>query len=276
MSISNNKIINMKKVFLSGFLVSVALSSSLVFAESTLTSDVVIPSAPTVTTVPPVTENRELMRSTNLVNIKARGIQLIDARINSLKANAVLVANSSGLTPEQKTAYASFFEVKISDLHVTRRNAITNATDVITAKALVSSIFTDLRIYGVVIPQIRLQKRMYELQNHGTKLNETFVKVQAKIDEWKAKGKDVTVWQKNLDDAKTLVVTDNQKLANLLISINNLKPSDYGTVSKTANESANKDIKSIASDFNSIRRKVMRPEFLPASKVMNAGASVNH
>jgi hypothetical protein len=59
-----------------------------------------------------------------------------------------------------------------------------------------------------------------------------------------------------------LVATDTQKLSALLIKINALQPADYGTTSKAVIESVNKDVRSIAKDFQSINRKVMRPEFL--------------
>jgi cell pole-organizing protein PopZ len=127
---------------------------------------------------------------------------------------------------------------------------------------LTSSIFTDFRIYGVVLPQVRLEKRIYELQNHAASLTEVFAKVQLAIDAQKAKGKDVSVWQANLDATKTLVVKDTEKLSSLFTQISALKPSDYGTTSKATIESVNIGVKAVAKDFQSIRSKIRRPEIL--------------
>jgi hypothetical protein len=270
----------MKKVLTSTVLVGLAFSVSSVFAEEVVgiqpisapvptlyaaapapTSDVVVPPTPEVTSVLSVIEKHEAIKVTSLEKMKARGLQLIKERINSLNANATVIANSKALTAEQKSAFEAFFGGKRIELN-NLGTKIASSTDATTTKALISSIFTDFRIYGVLIPQLRLEKRIYELQTHSVKLNDTFVKVQARIDEFKTKGKDVTLWQKNLDDSKMLVATDTQKLSALLIKINALQPADYGTTSKAVIESVNKDVRSIAKDFQSINRKVMRPEFL--------------
>ena len=124
---------------------------------------------------------------------------------------------------------------------------------------MVRRIYTDFRIFGVVIPQIRLEKRIYDLQNHSEKLSNTFLKVQAKIDEYKAKGKDVTSWQKGLDDAKVLVVNDMNTLTLLLQKVQSLTPSQYGTTSKMVIDQANIDLKKVSKDFNSIAKIIRKP-----------------
>lgn len=274
----------MKKVIISSVVVGLVLSATSVFAESgapvptlyampvgisapplSVTRDVELPTTPEVSYVSSNVEKIEELRFSTVAKLKARGLQLIKERINSLNANAQPIANSKALTAKQKAAFASFFTTKINDLNAVGAK-IASSTDATTTRSLVSSIFTDFRIYGVLLPQLRIEKRLYELQNHAGKVTESFVKVQARIDEFKAKGKDVTVWQKNLDESKTLVATDTQKLSNLLTKINALQPSDYGTTSKATIESVNKDMRLIARDFQSLNRKVKRPEFLRTIK----------
>lgn len=254
----------MKKILLPTIFASLLLSTASVFAE--VSSDVVLPTTPSITSVAPVSEFMPTIKVEKLDKMKARGAQLIKERINSLNANAQAVAASKGLTVEQKAAFATFFSGKIAELTALGVK-IAQGADATTTKPLVNSIFTDFRIYAIVLPQVRLEKRIYELQNHVVKLTETFTKVQTKIDEQKAKGKDVTVWQKGLDDAKTLVTTDTQKLSTLFTQISALKPSDYGTSSKAVIDSVNKGVKEVAKDFNSIGRKVRRPEILHKVKV---------
>jgi hypothetical protein len=286
----------MQKVIVSTVLLGLAFSASSVFAENEITAptayavpvsapvttsaqimqsaDVVVPSTPEVTSVLPVVEKTEVIKTTSLEKIKARGLQLIKERINALTSNANAIANSKALTAEQKTAFATYFSGKVAELNATGIK-ISSSTDATTTKTLISSIFTDFRIYAVVVPQSRLQKRIYELQNHSVKLAETFAKVQTNIDAFKAKGKDVTVWQKNLDDAKLLVASDTQKLPILLAQINALKPADYGTSSKTTIESVNKGVRSIASDFQGVARKVRRPEILKSLKKVSVSAATS-
>lgn len=230
------------------------------------TADVVVPATPEVTSVLPVIEKAEVIKITSLEKMKKRGAQLIKERVNSLNSNAQAIANSKALTAEQKAAFASFFTGKIADLN-TLGAKIASSTDATSTKSLVSSVFTDFRIYGVLIPQLRLEKRLYELQTHSVKLTDVFTKVQARINEFKAKGKDVTMWQKNLDDTKALVVADTAKIPTLLAQINALQPVNYGTTSKAVIESVNKDTKAIARDFQMVNRKVMKPSYLKNVKV---------
>lgn len=283
----------MKKIILSSVLLGLAVSTTSVFAEDAqiqaisavsapvptlytapvavsvqvnANGDVIVPTTPEVTTVSSVVEKDEVIKTTNLERMKARGMQLIKERVNSLNANAQAIANSKALTVEQKNAFASFFSGKVTDLNALSVK-IASSTDATSTKALVSSIFTDHRIYGVLIPQLRLEKRLYELQSHSVKLSEVFVKVQSRIDEFKNKGKDVSVWQKNLDDTKAMVTADTAKIQTLLVQINALQPANYGTTSKAVIELVNRDTKAIARDFQLVNRKIMKPYFLKNTKV---------
>ena len=269
----------MKKSLILVSVVSLVLSGASVFAEesavvtsmavptlytttvaSVTTGDVVVPALAVPTTVASVTEREEVITAKTLPKIQARGSQLIKERVNSLNQNADAVAKSK-LTADQKQAFAIYFTGKIADLN-TLGTKIASSTDATSTKALISSIFTDYRIYAVAIPQIRLQKRIYEVQNHIAKLSDTFTKVQTNIDAAKAKGKDVAVWQKMLDDAKTLVATDSTKLTALMTLANNMKPADYPTTSKTTITTVNAGIKSVVNDLNSIGKKVRKPLYM--------------
>ncbi len=258
-------------LYTTGTAVAVPISAPIV----SLDKDVAIPQTPEVSSVPSVVEKDEVIKMNNVSKMKARGAQLIKERVHSLNSNAEAIAKSKHLTAEQKAAFANFFSNKVTELNALNVK-IASSTDATSTKALVTSIFTEHRVYGVLIPQLRLEKRLYELQAHGARLNEAFVKVQARIDAFKAKGKDVTAWQKSLDDAKVLVATDLTKSQGLLVKINALKPSDYGTTSKAVIESVSKDTKAIARDFQTINRRVMRPTYLKnASVVVTASTTVS-
>jgi hypothetical protein len=117
---------------------------------------------------------------------------------------------------------------------------------------------------------VRLQKRIYEVENHIGKVNESLAKVQANIDIVKAKGKDVTMWQKSLDDAKLLVATDTAKLSALMVKISAMKPSDYPTNSKVLIKEVNNGIQSIAKEINTIVKKVRKPAYMKEMKSEHA------
>ncbi len=246
----------MKKTLFTTLVLGMTLSGISVFADN----DVTLPSTPTVSSVPMVSEKEEMVSTNNGRHQKAksRADNLIKERINKLQENIKVITSDKSLTADQKTALNTILNTNIAGL-TTLQASIATSTDATSTKNLVSSIFTQFRIYGIVIPQVRLEKRIYDLQNHSTKLSDTFIKVQSKIDEYKGKGKDVTVWQKSLDDAKILVANDMNTLANALIRVSALKPVDYGTTSKAVIEQTNVDIKNVLKDFNSIKKNLHKP-----------------
>ena len=258
----------MKKTLFTTLMLGIAFSSASVFADS----DVVIPSSPSVTSVSPVTEKEEKITHGRHGKTQSRGSNLITERINSLNANVKVITADKTLTTEQKVALTAIATTNITGLTVLQAS-IASSTDATSTRALISSVFTNFRIYGIVIPQIRLEKRIYDLQNHSQKLSDTFLKVQTKIDEAKGKGKDVTVWQKSLDDAKMLVANDMNTLATLFTKISALKPADYGTSSKATIEQANTTLKSVLKDFNTIRKNLHRPAMLSSRKIAGSGTT---
>lgn len=249
----------MKKLLIQTIVLGVMISTTSVFAESY--DDVRLPDTPSVSHVTAVTEKQEKMFTTSVARTKARGQQLIRERINSLQSNMTVINASKSLAEDQKKSLATLVATNVTGL-TTLSTQLASSTDATSTKALINSIFTDFRIYGIVIPQVRLEKRIFDLQNHSIKLSDTFLKVQTKINEYKGKGKDVTIWQKSLDDAKVMVAVDMNTLANLSVKVMALRPSDYGTTSKMVIESANKDLKSVSKDFNTIARNLHKPKIM--------------
>ncbi len=246
----------MKKTLCTLVTLGVFFSGTFAFAKSNNDNDD-IPFTPIITTVSPVAEHEETSLLLKSFRTKMRGDVLIKERINSLTANLKVITEDKKLTLEQKSALSTLITTNITGLTALRAS-LASSTDATSTKALIASIFTNFRIYGIVIPQIRIEKRIYELQNHTTKLSDTFLSIQKKIDEAKTKGKDVVLWQKSLDDAKVLVANDMNALATLMTKVALLKPVDYGTTSKAVIEEANRVIKSVLVDFNSIKKNIHR------------------
>lgn len=243
-----------------------AITTSAPITATVLTeSTVVIPNLSIPSSVYPANERSEVINVKSITRIKARGAQLIKERVHSLNQNAQIISKSKDLTEGQKTAFGLFFSGKVAELN-TLGIKIKDSTEATSTKALVESIFTDFRIYGVTLPQVRLQKRIYEVQNHIVKLSEAFDKTQSNIDYAKSKNKDVAEWQKNLDAAKLVVATDTAKLSSLMAQINSLKPSDYGTTSKTMITSVNNELRIISKEISYISKKVRKPAYMKTIK----------
>ena len=230
--------------------------------KNELLPDISIPYAPEISRIESVNERADSFYSRFTSRVQSRASALIKERINSLNANSQAINASKTLTTEQKTALTTILSTNVTGLTALKAS-IASSTNATTTKALTDSIFTNFRIYGIVIPQVRLEKRVFDLQNHSQKLSDLFVKVQTNINDANAKGRNVTVWQKNLDDAKVLVANDMAKLASLLPKLATLTPATYGTTSKTIIESVNLDLKNVSKDFNSIAKTLRRPSYLP-------------
>ena len=234
---------------LSTVLLGLTLSATSVFAQSIETP---APVAPIITPVAVVAEKAEVIKTDVLAKVKERGAKLIKERVDALNSNLKSLEASKTLTTEQKAFFTTNINTQVAGL-TALGTSISNGTDASSTKALVGKIYSDFRIFAIVVPQIRIEKRIYDLQNHITKMNENFAKVQARIDMYKTKGGDVTAMQKSLDDAKAVVVKSSTTLSSLMTQAIALKPSDYPTTSKTTIESINKSLKDVAKELESTK-----------------------
>lgn len=247
----------MKKLIITTLLVTTAMTSG-VLAESN--DSVHIPAAPNLSSVYSVTENTENVKvyKGSEKRTKERGDRLVEERIRALTSNSESISENKKLTAEQKALLVGILSTNSTNL-TQHKVAFSTTTDASTTKAYIESIYKDFRIFGIVIPKVRLEARIYQLKGHATTLSETFAKLQTKIDEQKAKGNDTSSWQKGLDEAKMLVAQNMFTLDELLKKTATLTPSSYGTTSKAIIESVNKDIKLISKDFNTVVSKVRKP-----------------
>lgn len=246
----------MKKILLT-VLMSSALATNYVLAESG--DSVHVPSSPYFSTVYSVMENKEEVRvSGNQTKGKYRANSLIEERIKALSSNVSAIADNKKLTTEQKSLLTTQLTTSSANL-TALKNSIASSTDATSTKLLIDSIFKDFRIYGIVIPKVRIESRIYQLKNHTETLSQTFSKIQTKIDESEAQGRDVSLWQKGLDDAKVLVAGEMFKLDDLLKKTATLTPQSYGTTSKEVIDSVNRDLKLISKELNTVVGKVRKP-----------------
>lgn len=262
----------MKKIFTFGTAVVLSLTSVTAFANNH--DDVRVPMAPSVSSVyhqdePVQAVNERSFKNasaeTILTRLKAQGEKIIKERIQALQSNKTVIEANKTLTEAQRNTLVTKITTNVNGLN-SLQTQITQAVDATSTKALISSVYTNFRIYGIVIPSVRLEKRIYDLQNHVSTLDATFKKVEDKIKEVESKGKDVTEWQKRLTDAKALVVKDTALLSSSLLKVNTLTPSLYGTTSKAIIQEANTTIKTVSKDFATIKKELKRPSFMKDRK----------
>lgn len=243
-----------KNNIIPALVIGFALMGSTALAE---TSDVLVPTPPTATSVVASSENGDKVTTNNLAKIQALGAKRIAERVTALSKLKASIS-SSKLTDTEKTAINAEVDAQIGAL-TNLGTQISGSTDVNAAKALVNSIFSDYRVIAVFMPKIQLEKRVDEMQNHVAVLNDTFTKVQAKIDAAKTKGTNVILWQTNLDSAKTLLTADVSKLSDLSTQVSNMKPADYPAVSKASVKAINAGIKAVYDDFSKIGKMIRKP-----------------
>jgi len=182
-----------------------------------------------------------------LVKILRQGQRLINERLKALNGLNKQI-NKSNLTTDQKNNLSGLTNQQIKDL-TALGNKIKVDTDINTVKAEVKSIYESYRIFAVYIPKTRLMMSIYTQQNHLNKLDDYFSKIQTKINQAKAKGKDVAVRQKALDDAKSMVPNVKVKIDSTLNALSALKPADYSVASKRIISDTNKNLKEIHAMF---------------------------
>lgn len=208
------------------------------------------PAAPSVSVSVPVTSEvvpNALKNEKQLKKLKNQGARMISERINSLNRLSKLVKKSK-LTEAQKNSLLISINdqvASLTDLGV----KIKADTAIETARNDVKSIYENYRIYSIFIPKIKLTISLYNQQNHIEKLNGYFSKVQEKINQAKAKGKDTAARQKSLDDSKAMIPTISAKINQTLAAVTALKPGDYPTTSKKVINDANKSLREIHSLF---------------------------
>lgn len=254
----------MKKILIA-FTFSSLLITPSVFAES---DSLFVPQAPTFSAVSVVKEDKEMSLPSSLkeTQLKTRASRLIDERVKALAENKQAIEKNVKLTADQKAKLTLQIDTNTKALTMLK-GEIASSTIATTTKSLTEAIFKDFRIFAIAIPKIRIESRIYQLQNHSLKLSDTFTKIQKSIDEHKAKGHDVTEWQKGLDNAKVSVAQSMFKIDEVFKRTATLTPSTYGTTSKATIDAINKDLRTISKELNSVISTVRKPDMKKRPKI---------
>lgn len=165
---------------------------------------------------------------TKLNDLKTRGSAEITRRLATLDKMSAVINGSSKLSSADKTSLISQVNSEISGLTAlkTKLNA---DTDLTTALADVQSIYSEYRVYALLVPKIYLLNTSDNELTNDDKLTTLAGKLQTRITAAQTAGKDVTSLQSSLSDMNAKI-SAAQGLANAVNSkVEPLQPSDYNT-----------------------------------------------
>lgn len=161
-----------------------------------------------------------------LQQIIARGNDEINRRITTLGRLDNLIDNSVHLTSANKTTLKNQVNTELNGLN-TLKAKLSGETTVAAARADVQSIYTEYRVYALVVPKIHLIKLADDVQATDTKLTELAGKLQSRIDGAKASGKDVSSIEAELTDLRAQVAAAQNIAGNVETKVIGLMSTDY-------------------------------------------------
>ena len=179
-------------------------------------------------------------RPTSVAAKKAKCNYEIDRRMFILTISKTWIGNARRLTDTQRASLVAGIDSTMTNLETVNRPALAAATTRDTVKAACDAIFTDNRVYAVVIPQLMLTIRADQLgSGHDTLVTKSAEKLAA--------GADTTALNALLATAKTKI--DGAQAAVVAVTPASFNADPDGT--KAIFTTAGTDLQSAHSDLKS-------------------------
>lgn len=161
-----------------------------------------------------------------LTVIKSRARAEITRRLNSLNRLNSAINGTSRLSDSAKSTLSGEVNAEISDL--TRlKSKIAADTDLATARIDAQAIFTEYRIYALVVPKVWLVRTVDDQQAVEDKLNTMIGKLQTRINTAQGQGKDTASLQAALNDMTAQVHAAQIIALKTGAAILRVQPTDY-------------------------------------------------
>ncbi len=209
---------------------------------------------------PPTAETQ----TNDLQNIKTKGSLEINRRLTTLNTLNSKINAATKITSSDKTYLTNEVNTEISGLN-SLLTQLNGETTVAAARTDAQSIFTEYRVYALVLPKVWLIKTADDEQVTSSKLSSLATKLQTKISADQTAGKDVTSIQAQLTDMATQIANSVGISSSIESKVLTLQPSDYNSDHtllsgdaaqlKTAhsdNEAAYTDAKSIVAGLKAL------------------------
>ncbi|HET9173953.1 MAG TPA: hypothetical protein VFN56_01585 [Candidatus Saccharimonadales bacterium] len=224
-----------------------------VFADTTSTTSGTTSTTSTSTT----TANR-------LATLQSKGAAEITRRITSLNAAAAKLNSLTKITTSDKAYLSNEINTEISGL-TSLQSKLAADTTLSDARTDVKSIYTDYRVYALLLPKTWIVKAADGQQVAEGNLTALASKLQSRLDSAKESGKEVTQLQNELNDMETQTRNAQAISQPMEQKVLTLQPSDFnsdhsilsGDVAqlKTAhadNQAAFQDAKNIISELKTL------------------------
>lgn len=164
----------------------------------------------------------------HLANIISKGDQEITRRLNTLNTLSGKITSSTKLSSSDQAYLQTEVNNEISGLTALKTH-LDSDTTLSSAITDAQSIYTEYRVYALVVPKVALINTADNQQALEAKMTTFAQTLQTRINTAKSNGKDVTTLQNELNDMTTQ--TNNaQSISNSMeSSVLTLQPSDYNT-----------------------------------------------
>jgi|SRR5581483_11456825 len=245
----------MNKLFaLLATLITTLAVPAVVFAQTPTTTDT---SGSTNTTPAAGTKAQERLaqRQANLAqktetldtNLKTRGDNEIDRRITALNTLISRIGAFKKLSADQKASFTTQIQTEISNL-TTLKAKIDADTDTTSLRTDVKAIVIEYRVFAFYIPQLRILESADRMLTVADDLTTLSTKLQQRIADASAAGKDVTSLTPTLTDMQAKIADAKTQAQNAITAVAALTPAGYPT-NRSVLQSAQKTLQSGKQDL---------------------------
>ena len=194
-----------------------------------------------------------------ITRLKPKADQEIDRRIASLNELNTRVQAMVKLSAAQKAAISTTIQTQIQ-VFTALKAKVDADTDFDVLKADVKSITDSYRVYALVLPQIQVIAAADRLSTTADMVASMGTKIQARIAEAQAAGKNITAAQSALADMGAKVADANVQAQSAITAIISLVPDQGDKTKAEANraalENARKIIKTGEQDLKDARKDI--------------------
>lgn len=201
----------------------------------------------------------------DLATIQSKGAAEITRRLTSLNTALSKISSTTKLSASDQSYLESEVNTEISGLTALQTKLAADTTDA-AAIADAKSIYTEYRVYALVLPKTWLVSYADNQQTTEAKLTTLSQTLQSRITADKTAGKDITTLQNELNDIITQTNNAQAISSSIEQKVLTLQPSDYNSDNtilsgdlaqlKTAhsdNEAAYTDAKNIVSGLEALK-----------------------
>lgn len=166
------------------------------------------------------------MQQTHLTNIKTKGDAEITRRLASLSSLAALISSVTRLAEADRSTLSNEVAMEQTGLQQLK-GELDGATTLAQAIPYAQDIYTEYRVYALVLPKVHIVKTADDQQVTEVNLTALASKLQTRLSE--AKGENVSQLQSELSALNSKVSAAQAISGQMEASVIGLQPSDYNS-----------------------------------------------